>query len=82
MSTDLFPEVRGESPRLAWIKRHDLHTQLCPDPDEHPWACWAGKLSAALDAGTVGDGPTEDDAIADWARKSGALLWNEEPRKS
>ena len=79
MNTELFPTVKCDSPRLAWIKRHNLTTAHNPElADDSPWSCWSCPLSNALDRETIGLGDTEADAIAEWAKLTGTRLWNEE----
>ena len=77
--SELFkPEmVAGDSPRLKWIKRHQLKTERAFDEyyDEMRWCAWRD-LATCFDS--EGSGITEDDAIADWARRNGVKLWNEE----
>jgi len=65
------------SPRLLWIRRHDLHTSFASDLGE-PWSAWSGSLAQAIDLDNFGIGKTVDDALADWAEQNGVLLWNEE----
>lgn len=72
-------EVKGDSPRVAWMKKHDLCTvrsQGVPD-DEEPWNCWAGKFSMRDFERLGATGATEDEAITRWAIKNGVRLWNE-----
>ena len=71
-----------ESPRLKWIKKHQINTMLDKHHDKdceyEPWAAWSADLSEALNEDNLGLGKTEHDAIADWAVKNGVRLWNEE----
>ena len=89
MNDELFPaeSVAQDSPRLAWMKRHDIHTDKMHDYDEEeePWSAWVGDLEKAIADG--GDNPeaggysvakTEDDALAILAKARGLRLWNEE----
>ena len=87
-------EGRQDSPRLAWMKRHGVITKEYPahgdwyaglrsfaedlqhvcdtDADILLWErCEHGLVN-------LGHARTEDDAIADLARKMGLRLWNEE----
>lgn len=89
MSTpELFTIPEVKSPRLKWIAAHNLHTKHFPDrregdecpetgADMHPWEAWqhAGKV---YPPGNSCGGPTEDDALANWARNNGVRMWNEE----
>ena len=74
---ELFSLPPTKSPKQKWIERHNLNTSEAPELAE-PWSCWAGNLSAALDAGTVAHGNTEEDAIVQWAIQNNVRLWNEE----
>jgi len=84
----LFPVEESLSPRLAWIRRNHVVTYRS---DVEP-VCWfAGKADApvtdvaswfveetsANGDSRIGEGDTEDEAIAELARKHGMKLWNE-----
>lgn len=83
MSTpDLFPPDAGrmDSPRLAWLKKHGLITQLHDRMDDdyadlEPWVC---HQVIDRDFRVWGLGNTEDEACADYAQRNGIPLWNEE----
>ena len=91
MSEELFPENTGaqESPRLRWIKAHNCITfyspvepavwyagfAILPVEDNAQWIC--DELGANGNV-MVGEGATEDEAIAEAALKSDIKLWNEE----
>lgn len=79
------------SPRLRWIRLHDVvtaHTEgiepgdECPETGEDifPWA--AASASAMLTEANfrkiVGFGDTEDEALGDYCRKHGLLHWTQE----
>lgn len=85
MADELFPSeaIASESPRLRWMKAHDVHT-LDSRIQPEPWSAWVGELTAAIAVG--GDNPeiggyavgeTEDDAICALAKARGWRLWNE-----
>ena len=86
MRDELFDVPVVKSPRLKWIEKHGLYTQHFPDvkpgdddpetgEEIYPWRAWVGNMRhARICAG----GATEDDALAEWAKASGVLLWNEE----
>lgn len=74
---ELFVIPPSKSPKQLWIERHNLNTQEAAELAE-PWSCWSGNLSAAIDAGKVAHGNTEDDAIVQWAIQNHVRLWNEE----
>lgn len=87
MSEELFPieEITADSPRLAWMKRHDVHTAFSTCCEESPWSAWVGELKVAIEIGgsypstggyAIGD--SEDEAIAALAEARGIPLWNEE----
>ena len=83
MSDELFPDasVAMDSPRLRWMKKHDVQTH----PDEDGYIAWIGDLDDAIerrwggpDAGGYAVAATEDDAILLIAKAHGLRLWNEE----
>ena len=85
MADELFPAeaVASESPRLRWLKAHDVHTFDAKNHND-PRSLSVGELTAAIAAG--GDNPeaggyavgdTEDDAICALAKARGWRLWNE-----
>ena len=68
--------IEGKSPRMKWLEKHGIKTAEAFDEfyDEIRWsACRAGQHRLEH-----GRGITEADAIADWARRNGVRLWNEE----
>lgn len=68
--------LKQDSPRLAWMKKHDIKTHCwTDDPDELPWLCWSGELPS--DPASCASGKTEDEALACWARWNGVRFWNE-----
>lgn len=75
-----------DSPRLAWIKRHQLvlyfsdFTGKSPETgnDIRPWTCSRGDSPGEVLFGKAGIGNTEDEACCDYAQKHGLRLWNEE----
>ena len=60
-------KVIGDSPRLAWIKRHKL--TLLPLKDG-TWEC-------VTSSGPGFIGATADDALFAWAKANKQLMWNE-----
>ena len=78
---ELFDIPPCESPRLKWLKKHDVKT-LCSgnaeDFDGEPWNAWAGDMGEAISGGEYVTGATEQDAIANWAIRRRVKLWNEE----
>lgn len=67
---DLFPITETLSPRLEWMRRHDLQTLYHPAPDgkEWPdWCAWQGEDNSPHD-GNTGEGDTEDEALIAWAQ--------------
>lgn len=74
MTEELFPAstVTVESPRLSWIRRHSLTLERC-DHSRLKFCAWS-----PFPMTDVSYGVTEDDALADWARRNGVRLWNEE----
>lgn len=89
MSDELFPDasVAMDSPRLRWMKKHDVHTGKLHEESglERPWSAWVGDFYEAIehggadpDAGGYASASTEDDAILLIAKAHGLRLWNEE----
>ncbi len=88
MSDELFPAeaVTMLSPRLAWMKRHEIYTTKGENCGEHPWSAWWGQrnpvhfleLHEADMDDIMGFGATEEDALVDVAIKWNFPLWNEE----
>lgn len=92
--SELFPAetVAMESPRLRWMKRHDVKTKKRTDlnRDVEPWEAWTGEYDFALEETLKGVkcypdaspflawGKTEDDALLHLAENNGWKLWNEE----
>lgn len=83
----LFEIPPCESPRLRWLKKHDVHTHhnknVQPgDEDElsgetiYPWVAYKGLPNFPMP--NAGYGNTEHEAIVDWAIKNNVRLWNEE----
>jgi hypothetical protein len=76
---ELFEISQSPSPRLVWMEKHGLRTYRSHvQKGYQPWSCWSGDLGEALEKETVGHGQSEEDAQADWAKKNGVRLWNEE----
>lgn len=89
---ELFGEdaVASDSPRRLWLARHGLATRDNGQAGEDElgefgrWLAW--RIEAGIRYGgprrmpgySVGHGDTEDEALADWARKNGKRMWFEE----
>ena len=87
MSDTLFDIPACESPRLKWMREHNVSTHFDKDvqPDEEdeftgetifPWAAYSGKPE--LKRQGVGFGNTEHEAIVELAIRKDWKLWNEE----
>jgi len=69
---ELFPEeeMQSLSPKVAWMKCHNIKTRLRDDlgDDPCPWEAYKGKLKSAIDD------------FAEWADGSDRMAWgmNEE----
>jgi hypothetical protein len=82
---ELFPvsDTKMDSPRLAWLKRHDVSVDKEWD-DYFDEFVFVAKIMKLYTGGIyrysymVGKGDTEDDALCDLAKKHGLRLWNEE----
>ena len=93
---ELFPlaEILQESPRLRWLKKHNVITFSCAqlDSEDYIWLAafdkskWVYKSpldffaqeTAEFGDTRIGSGDTEDDAICMLARMYRVRLWNEE----
>lgn len=79
MTNDLFPDCKQDSPRLAWMKRHDISVRQMTD-FEH--CLFAGRFAALKKLDNeyfqTGIGETEDEAISSLAEQLGIPPWNEE----
>ena len=74
MTSDLFPDCRQDSPRLAWMKRHGVEVRTMTEHDRM-FVADDGSLNYVAETGHVtAYGETEDDALA----ALGIPLWNEE----
>lgn len=93
MTSDLFPDCRQDSPRLAWMKRHGITVRpvtVCElmhlavtdwiddDAGDHRFIASAPTIP---DGSVSSYGPTEEDALASVAKALGIPLWNEEANK-
>ena len=81
MSEELFDVPVNKSPRLRWIEARGLHIRKT-DPRKVGTEDCDGEVIEAFYVSMnkrhwIG-GPTEDDALAKWARVAGVPLWNEE----
>lgn len=69
------------SPRLAWLKKHNVFTERLGNQNHlnfSEWVAYVGKMPATEDEGVWGSGDTEDAAIVSIAKCCGWKLWNEE----
>jgi hypothetical protein len=80
----LFDVPEAKSPRLRWIERFQLRTMHYPnvavgDEDEEsgddlwPWVAWQYQGKCYPPRHAAG-GATEDDALAEWARRNRKLM--------
>jgi len=78
--SDLFEIPEQLSPRLKWMKEHDVHTDKCRylQAGEAPWSAWQGDMMKAMSFMEISTGETEDEAIVHLAKAMGWKLWNEE----
>ena len=64
-------EGKQDSPRLAWMKRHGVHTYQC---DRGFYV----SVFNGLPSSRTHFEPTEDEALGHWAKRNGIPLWNED----
>ena len=86
----LAEEVAMDSLRLAWMKKHRIETAAMepelvgttsPETGDEiaPWIAWIERIHGELPGPVnVVTGETEDEALANLARKFRLKLWNEE----
>lgn len=86
--SDLFPDCKMDSPRLAWMKKYEI--TVIHDPNiiemqedefgnEYGAYCVCSyKLHGPTAAIRGGSGMTLEDALSQWAYQNGIALWNEE----
>lgn len=86
MNDLLFEVPESKSPRLLWVEKNSIKTAVMPEAEadeigEIPgrWGAMIG-VGALKEAGFIGYGNTEEDAILDLAIKLKIPLWNEEDR--
>ena len=85
MTSDLSPDCRQDSPRLAWMKRHGINVRSTT-PLERAFCAAVSDIETAdkylfvaFDkSGERGGGETEDEALESLAQALGIPLWNEE----
>lgn len=86
---DLFEIPPSLSPRLAWIKKHDLtirhDSKIQPDAEDefsgerlYPFEVFVGKFPGTFAGNRSAWGDSEDEALVAWAKSHGIKLWNEE----
>jgi hypothetical protein len=72
MNHELFEMPMQLSPRLQWIKKHNICTQKFEAPTIAPEFRWV-----ATSKTITAPGPSEDDAIVNLAKLMKIKLWNE-----
>lgn len=74
---ELFTVPEVLSPRLAWLKKHDVRTLHTPGykDGEKPWSAWTTEWHKK---GWYVTGSTEDESLANLAKALNIPLWNEE----
>lgn len=76
MTDNLFDIPEQLSPRLAWMKKHDI--RINKDDNRDDKRIWRACGEDQDDDTFEGYGSTEDEAIVDIAKKLHLKLWNEE----
>lgn len=77
---ELFETEEQLSPRLAWMRKHNISTYRVPhmEIEEEPWCAWTGNFGEAIETDEFKTGQTEDEALLNFAKHHGLKLWNEE----
>ena len=88
MNDELFTIPPQDSPRLAWLKKHEIqpkHNKEVEPGDEdefgdriYPFSVYGSFMRGEVKYWLAGFGDTEDEALVDFARGAGIRLWNEE----
>lgn len=81
MSKNLFEIPVCESPRLKWLKKHNVKTWRTESDEtsNKPWLAWAQDEDGDVPHdGNASFGATEHDALVNLAMMLGWRLWNEE----
>lgn len=85
---------KADSPRLAWMKKHGVITYRTPfDPFDYLAGVsenaemtlnqrrdWFADETAQMGDTRIGIGMSEDEALAELAKRRGIPLWNEEQK--
>lgn len=79
--SDLFNIPEYPSPRLVWMREHDVQVGRYVRDDGQGQPVWYAAIgdeeSASDDESEIAYGDTEDEAIVNLAKVNGWRLWNE-----
>lgn len=88
IESSLFDTPIQLSPRLAWLKNHNVRThEWKNDPSDRRtfshlgfgnWVAYVGRFPGHEDEGCYAEGSTEDEALVNLAKGMKWKLWNEE----
>lgn len=85
MSESLFDLEEQISPRLRWLRMHEVKQQRVDAAFDLPFWCWTGPWQAgdfspdgAPTAAFFAQADSEDEALVAHAKARGIRLWNEE----
>lgn len=85
MNDLLFPVKESLSPRLKWMREHEIQSYECP-VDEDPWCAVVvpkgqtfGDVVSRCREDDLGYGDTENEALIALAQKLNIPLWNQSP---
>ena len=77
MSDELFSIPEQLSPRLRWLKDHEVRTAYHNSGGEYPnWLAWT-RSDDPMEGGVTGEGDTEDEAVTSLAKRMNWLMWTE-----
>ena len=82
--SELFSLHEQLSPRLAWLKKHKIHTYYCETSEEGKHWAWTGDsppenlINGAPLSAFFAQADTQVDALVAHAKRRGIRMWNEE----
>jgi len=72
MKTELFDIPENKSPRILWMERHHLKTDIYHDESDNP------RIAVLHGMTRIANGLTVDEALVNAAKSLNIKLWNEQ----